>query len=121
MKLHERSVQIWPLLSYVAKHFEVLSYGEVGGYIGMAPAGLGKCLEPIQSYCILNRLPALTVLVVNRSGRPSEGFIASSDILSEQLKVYNTDWLSIKTPTVEMLSDAVKKHPSCGRPEAVRV
>ena len=119
MKLHERAAQIWPLLSLASKNRQILSYGQVGKYIGMAPAGLGKCLEPIQSYCLLEKLPPLTVIVVNQSGLPGDGFVASPDIQRGQEKVFNTDWLEIKTPTPEELLEAVTKLPSCGIPEAV--
>ena len=77
MTVYERAAQIWPLLSYAATHRQTLTYDILGKLIGVPRFGLGKQLEPIQSYCLIHNLPPLTVLVVNQSGRPSEGFIAS--------------------------------------------
>lgn len=114
MKVHERAAQIWPLLSLAAQNRQVLTYDIVGNLIGVPRFALAQLLEPIQSYCLLNNLPALTVLVVNKSGEPGLGFIATKDISFEQQKVFTKNWLIEKTPSPDDLKDAVKTHPSCG-------
>ncbi|MUJ20603.1 hypothetical protein [Aliivibrio fischeri] len=121
MKVHERAAQIWPLLSFAAKNRQILTYGIVGDLIGVPRFALAQLLEPIQSYCLLNKLPALTVLVVNKSGEPGVGFIASEDIPLAQHEVFEFPWLDTKTPLPEDFQDAVKRLPSCGKPEAVNL
>jgi hypothetical protein len=121
MTVYERAAQIWPLLSYAARHRQTLTYDILGKLIGVPRFGLGKQLEPIQSYCLIHNLPPLTVLVVNQSGRPSEGFIAATtatDVLSEQERAFGHDWLEDHTPTSDELRQAAVDRPSCGVPEA---
>ena len=121
MQAHERAAQMWPLLSLAAKNRQVLTYELVGKLIGVPHFGLARLLEPIQSYCLVHNLPALTVLVVNgATGRPGDGFIAAEggDVCSEQQRVFKHDWLETPTPTPEALQEAVIERPSCGIPEA---
>ena len=118
MQAHERAAQIWPVLSFAAKNRQVLTYDIIGNLIGVPRFALAQLLDPIQSYCIIHKLPALTVLVVNKSGEPGTGFIAAADVPKEQQKVFNFDWLEAKTPLPEDLESAVKELPSCGKPEA---
>ncbi|MCG7539212.1 hypothetical protein [Pseudoalteromonas sp. OF7H-1] len=120
MKAHERAAQIWPVLSFAATNRQVLTYDIVGNLIGVPRFALAQLLEPIQSYCLMHNLPALTVLVVNKSGEPGTGFIAAADVSKEQQKVFNFDWLKAKTPSPEELGEAVKELPSCGIPEAAK-
>jgi hypothetical protein len=48
---------------------------------GIARVGLGQCLEPIQTYCLVHDLHPLTILVVDqKTGMPGVGFIAAQDI-----------------------------------------
>jgi hypothetical protein len=82
----------------------------------MAAQGIGQILEPIQSYCLLNRLPALTCLVVGaRTGVPGAGFIAAENVPAEQAAVYEWQWMSRPPPAVSDLESAVKRLPSNGR------
>ena len=124
MKPHESAAQIWPILVGAAKNEQPLSYGDVARRIGEEdPRIIGQLLEPIQSYCLLNKLPALTVLVVNKNtGEPGRGFIAvpRDAIPNEKQKVFNHNWMAEKTPSPDDLQAAVKKLPSCGRPEAAQ-
>ena len=116
MRRAERAAQIWPLLTLCASHRQILSYDLLSKLIGVPRPGLGQLLEPIQSYCILNGLPALTCLVVSEnSGLPGEGFIAASDVPSAQAAVFDFDWLSQPVPTVDQLETAVQQLPSNGR------
>ena len=55
---------------------------------GMAQQGLGQMLEPIQSFCLLNKIPALSSLVVGaKTGTPGKGFIAAENVPLEQAAV----------------------------------
>jgi hypothetical protein len=118
MQSHERAGQIWPLLAFAATNRQVLTYELVGKLIGVPHFGLSRLLEPIQSYCLLRKLPALTVLVVNNGGHPGTGFIAAENVCGEQQRVFRHDWLEEPTPTPEDLLNAVQQLPSCGIPEA---
>jgi hypothetical protein len=118
MLSHQRAAQIWPLLTWAATNRQVLSYDLVGTLIGVPRYALAQLLEPIQSHCILNKLPALTVLVVDKDGYPGTGFIAASDVPAEQQRVFRHEWLKDKVPTSEDLLDSVRQLPSCGIPEA---
>lgn len=121
MQAHERAAQIWPLLCLAAMNRQVLTYKIVGGLIGVPHYALAQLLEPIQSYCLLHKLPALTVLVVNNEGRPGTGFIAAENVPAEQQRVFRHDWQEEATPQPEALLAAVRQLPSCGIPEAAQV
>lgn len=116
MNRSERAEQIWPLLTLLAAHRQTLSYDTLGQLIGVPRMGLGQLLEPIQSYCILNRLPPLTSLIVGvDSGVPGEGFIAASDVPNAQATVYRRQWLEQKPPDAAQLQQASERLPSNGR------
>lgn len=118
MQPHERAAQIWPVLRLAAKNKQKLTYSDVGSFIGVKPIEIGRYLEPIQSYCLLNELPALTVLVVSKTtGVPGYGFIAAIDVRREQQKVFSHNWGN-QAPTPNEFLAAVKELPSCGIPEA---
>jgi hypothetical protein len=113
----DRAAQIWPLLALCAGHELTLTYDHVGKLIGVPGRFLGQLLEPIQSYCLLHHLPALTSLVVSTAdGLPSSGFVAASDVPAEQARVFGHDWLATYVPTSEEFEAAVTKLPSNGRP-----
>ena len=118
MQSHERAVQIWPLLTYAASHRQILTYDILGRHIGVPRQALGQLLEPIQSYCMIHELPALTAIVVKNDGYPGVGFIAAEDVPGEQQRVFTHDWLEEQTPTRGDLHDAAIERPSCGIPEA---
>ena len=115
MSVEQRAAQLWPLLAYAAARHQLLTYGEVGKLIGVAARGLGKLLEPVQSYCLLRKLPPLTAIVVRRNtGRPGEGFSAVSDPTQEQHQVFAFDWLGHPSPAPAVFAAAVSVLPSCG-------
>lgn len=115
MKNHERAWQVWPLLTYAASHRQMLTYEMVGQLTGMAIPGLGAVLEPIQSYCMLTKLPPLTVLVVNKkTGLPGLGFVAADDLATALVQVFEKDWRSVGCPTPDTLLDAARRLPSNG-------
>jgi hypothetical protein len=120
MKISERAAQIWPVLALSARSRQILTYDMVAQLTGVARQGLGQVLEPIQSYCLLNRLPALTSLVVKKkSGLPGIGFIAAEKVPREQLRVFEHDWLAHGCPTPEAFESAVRELPSNGVADAL--
>jgi hypothetical protein len=79
---------------------------------GVPRMGLSQLLEPIQSYCLANDLPPLTILVVQgESGMPGSGFIAASDIPRVQQRVFAYDWLQRGAPSPEDLQAAAHTQP----------
>lgn len=117
MTRSERASQIWAVLAWAAKNRQSLTYSHVSALIGVPRAGLGQLLEPIQSYCIVNKLPPLTVLVVQQeSGLPGSGFTgATADVLAKaQMSVFAHDWLAQGNPQPEGLEAAVAQFPSNG-------
>lgn len=115
MTIYERGLQIWSVLALAAKNRQVLTYKIIGKLIGVPPQGLGQMLEPVQSYCLVHKLPPLTILVVSEgTGLPSAGFVAAQDISRAQLEVFAFDWLEHGAPSAEELSQAVKQQPSNG-------
>ena len=100
MRINERASQIWPILAYAALHRQTITYDSLGKLIGVPRAGLGQLLGPIQRYCLDNKLPALTSIVVSEiSGDPSHGFSAADNVQVAQSAVYRHDWLSTVPPT----------------------
>jgi len=82
---------------------------------GIARVGLGKCPEPIQSYCLLHDLEPLTILVVSeKSGMPGVGFIAAADIPRAQQQVFKFDWPAHGGPSAEDFQRAAAERPSNG-------
>lgn len=119
MKIPERAAQAWSLLAFAACHRQTLTYELLAKLTGMHAAGLGAVLEPIQSHCLLNDLPPLTALVVNKAtGLPGTGFIAAADVPREFVRIFDHDWLAVACPTPEQLAEATRLRPSNGIPAA---
>ena len=117
MKASERSAQLWAVLAWAGKHRQNITYSQLSQVTGAFTGGLGGWLEPIQSYCILNKLPPLTVLVVQQeSGMPGAGFTgaSASDLATAQARVFAFNWLEHGNPGAEKLEQAVKQSPSNG-------
>jgi len=117
MTRSERACQIWGVLAWAARNRQSLTYASLSKLIGVPATGLGKLLEPIQSFCILKRLPPLTILVVQVStGLPGSGFTAASvsEYAKAHMKVFRFDWLEYGNPGPEKLEEAVQRRPSNG-------
>ena len=66
--------------------------------------GLGKILEPIQTYYRRHNLPPLTVLVVKEEdGLPGEGFTEAAE--GAQARVFVFDWFKRKSPSPKDFSN----------------
>lgn len=117
MTRSERASQIWAVLAWAAKNRQMLTYGHLSKLIGVPTAGLGQLLEPIQSYCLIEKLPPLTILVVQQdSGLPGTGFTGTNtaEYAKAYMEVYKCDWLGHGNPQPEKLEQAVQKLPSNG-------
>lgn len=92
---------LWPVLVDIAKRGKTLTYSDLAPLIRTNPLSVGKGLGPILFYCLENKLPPLTVLVVGKtSGVPGTGFIAwDIDNLDEAYAhVYGFNWNSVTNP-----------------------
>lgn len=104
----ERAFQIWPLLVFAAKHRQLLTYSQLNECTGMFTGGFGPPLEQIQTYCLANGLPPLTMLVVSvGTGLPSAGFSAMDfesphDFPLALQKIFAFDWKS-SSPDIKQL------------------
>lgn len=115
MNVSEHATQIWSVLALAAHNRQVLTYDIVARVTGIARVGLGQCLEPIQSYCLVHDLHPLTILVVSeQTGMPGVGFIAAQDIPRAQQEVFHYDWLAHGAPAPEDFEGAVRERPSNG-------
>jgi putative restriction endonuclease len=102
MKINERATQVWSVLVLAARNQQVLSYAMIEKLTGIDKRAVGRALEPIQRYCKREKLPPLTVLVVNEStGLPSEGFTEARDIFGAQARVFVYNWHQWKAPQPE--------------------
>ncbi len=74
----ERAYRAWKILATVASNSNgLITYGELAKEIGVHPRAVRYVLGVIQAYCLDQKLPPLTILVVNaQNGAPSSGFIA---------------------------------------------
>jgi len=113
MTVPQRASQIWPILTLTAANKQILTYDFLAKLIGVPPPALGQLLEPIQSYCLVKKLPPLTILVVSKkTGLPGSSFSAVSEIPKYQIKVFEYDWLKHGCPAPEEFAKAVRELPS---------
>ena len=80
MANHEqRAFLTWDVLAGRATARGKCTYGETADLIGLHHRPLRYVLELIQEYCLAEKLPPLTIIVVNQqTGEPGAGFIGWS-------------------------------------------
>jgi putative restriction endonuclease len=92
---------VWPLLVDRAKRRSKLFYEDLAPHIRTNNLNVGRALGPIQDYCLTNRHPPLTSIVVQKvTGLPGEGFIAwdFDDLEAGQTAAFDFDWSQIANP-----------------------
>jgi len=96
----ERAQKAWIKLVELAKSHDICTYKELGNYIGIHHRTVRLALSPIQDYCLNNKFPPITILVVNGSGKPGQGFIAADENNFDEKKneVYAFNWDNIENP-----------------------
>jgi HNH endonuclease len=117
----ERAFRTWSILTECAMNRGTITYGELGRRIGIHHRPIRFVLELIQDYCLNEKLPPLTILVVNQKGLPGTGFIAwDIDNLQEGIeKVHSYPWITSPNPftyaadgkTDEELSEILVQNP----------
>jgi len=108
MTRHERAVQLWPLLAFADRNRQILTYDLVSRLTGVPRPAVGNFLDPIQDYCLHQKLPPLTVLVVSeKSGLPGVGFVAAKDFAGAQASVFAHDWCSKPAPSPQAFEKTI--------------
>lgn len=96
----ERAYRAWPILIKRAAEGKTITYGELGELLGVHHRAIRYVLGLIQDYCLSEKLPPLTILIVNKNGIPGTGFIAYDvDKLEEgETLVRSYNWNAIPNP-----------------------
>ena len=101
-----RALQVWLILIGKALNRQTVTYEILGNMLGFKGYGVfAGILDHIRIYCILNDLPPLTALVVNKkTGLPGEGLgLSDKDLNAARERIYNYDWYDIIPPTPDQL------------------
>jgi hypothetical protein len=103
-----RAASIWDVLILKAKESETITYKVLAEQINVHHRALKHALEVIQDYCLENRLPHLTALVVNSvTGVPGAGNNLDDALLgAEYEKIFKYKWSELRNPFInEQLSN----------------
>jgi putative restriction endonuclease len=109
----ERAARAWPALVDAASKRQTITYGALARALALHQRAIGWLLGPIQDYCIEQRLPPLTVLVVHAAdGRPGGGFIGGEpERFQEQVnEVFDFAWRRIPNPFLYALDGSSLEH-----------
>jgi hypothetical protein len=109
-----RAVQAWQILVSAAMNRQTLTYKGLGElmYRRNAQGVLNKILGHIAYYCIDQKLPPLTSIVVGQGrGTPGHGIpINQADPDKEREKVYANDWYNVYPPSADELHASYVGH-----------
>jgi putative restriction endonuclease len=96
----KRAYEAWIVLINCASKKEKITYKNLGEKIGIHHRAVKHPLERIQTYCLEEKLPPLTILVTNQSGQVGQGFIAwdIDDYETGFMKVCEYSWELIDNP-----------------------
>jgi len=96
----QRAYLAWPILVAQAKSNKTITYKQLGDAIGIHHRAVRFVLGLIQDYCMDEKLPPLTILVINQTGKPGGGFIAwDVDHFEEGFeKVVSFNWSDVENP-----------------------
>lgn len=120
----ERAFRAWPVLTKMAKQSEpTITYGDLAASIGIHHRAVRYVLGVIQDHCLAEKLPPLTILVVNAgSDRPGPGFVAwdADDLPAGIAQVQHHPWDRMTNPfsfaadgtTEEQLAQQIIDDPS---------
>lgn len=109
-----RAVQAWQILVGKAMNRQTITYLELSKLMYGKPAQgvLDQILGHIAYYCIDNKLPPLTSIVVGK-GRGTPGHdipVDLSQIDTQREKVYERDWYDVYPPSENELKSASDHH-----------
>lgn len=110
-----RAVQAWQILVNAAMNRQTLTYKKLATlmYGRKAEGFLDKILGHIAYYCIDNKLPPLTSIVVGKGrGTPGQDIpINLSKRDKERENVYTQDWYDVYPPSADELHKSYLNHP----------
>lgn len=110
----DRAVQAWLILAAAAMERKTLTYKGLSIAMFQKPAQgvLARILGHVAFYCIDNKLPPLTSIVVGQKrGTPGAKIPMDLDQSDkERESVYSEDWYDIYPPTADELHASYKKH-----------
>jgi putative restriction endonuclease len=104
-----RALQAWQYLIGKAENRQIVQYEELRILMDYPTSNpLGSILGCIMLWCDQNKLPPLSLLVVNKSGVPGEGFTSEKLINYHQRRedVFNYPWFKILPPSIKQFKDA---------------
>jgi putative restriction endonuclease len=96
-----RAALTWDILTDISQKKTFIQYGDLADKIGLShPRPLRHYLKILQTYCIDNKLPPLTILAADESGTPGQGFIAwdADNIEEGKKRVYGYNWKNLNNP-----------------------
>ena len=109
MTRSERAQQAWQVLVGCAANRQLSTYELLGERIGLPRFALAQVLGCVYFYCHRASLPHLTVLVVDKSGKPAEGFLTLSDptkLDEYREQVFEYGWDRLLPPSAASLEVA---------------
>jgi len=104
-----RALQAWQYLIGKAANRQIVQYDELSHLMGYSDnRPLGVILGCIMFYCQQNDMPPLTLIVVNQSGIPGEGFSAEEleNYHQRREDVYSFPWFKLVPPTIDEFQQA---------------
>lgn len=107
----ERALQAYLVLIGLAWNRQTITYGELSEYQMEFGRGgiLSGLLGCIMGWCYEQRLPPLTVLVVNNiTGIPGDGLttVEGEELPAAQQRVFKYNWFSLFPPSLHELEEA---------------
>jgi putative restriction endonuclease len=108
---YERAFRAWPALTAAADNASTITYAELANYLHIHPRPIRYVLGVIQDWCLQEKKPPLTILVVNphRRHQPGHGFIAwdIGNLEEGYEQVYSFPWSTLANP-FEFASDGTR-------------
>ena len=104
-----RALQAWQYLIGKAANRQLVKYDELKELMGYSDnRPLGSILGCIMFYCEQNRIPPLTLIVVNKSGNPGGGFTAEElkNYPKRREAVFDFSWYEMIPPTIDEFQQA---------------
>ena len=97
---HGRAAAIWEVLAARASASKTLTDKSLSEEVNVHHRALRHALEVIQIYCLTNKLPHLTALVVNSTtGVPGAGNnFDDTKLEKEYLRIFQYNWKAILNP-----------------------
>ncbi|WP_186579755.1 HNH endonuclease [Aquibacillus kalidii] len=96
----ERAYRAWDVLIEAARNNDTITYGELGDKLNVHHRTCRYFLDHIQNYCLNEKLPPLTIIVVNQRGEVGQGFTAwdINDLDEGMARVFAFNWDNLHNP-----------------------